>query len=90
MKKKHIMEWRSLIKDNFKKAISPSGEVHYVTSGLWKNGSVIGPRKTLPLLCNRRFWISDRGKPWKAADKTTLVTCENCIRAFCQLGNAIR
>lgn len=55
------------------KAVSPTGKVHHVVTGAWKNGNV-------DPLCNSRSWIGGYwGKPWKVVDKETPVTCKNCL-----------
>lgn len=63
--------WPAQLYDS--KATSPTGKVHYVTTGLWKNGNV-------EPLCNHKQWLGDYwGKKWKKVDKDTPVTCKNCL-----------
>lgn len=58
------------------KAVSPTGKVHHVVTGAWKNDNV-------DPLCNHRNWLGYPywGKPWKVVDKETPVTCKNCLSA---------
>lgn len=63
------VEWAK--KNKYKKAITDTGKVHYVTTGYWQDGKV-------DPFCNFRSWIGDYwGQGWKLTDKP--VTCKNCL-----------
>jgi hypothetical protein len=63
------VEWAEANK--YKRAVTNSGKVHYVTTGCWQEGKV-------EPFCNCRSWLGDYwGKKWKLTDKP--VTCKNCL-----------
>lgn len=63
------LEWAKANK--YKRAITDTGKVHYVTTGGWQDGKV-------DPFCNSISSAGDYwGKKWKLTDKP--VTCKNCL-----------